>query len=87
MFIFIIVDINTLLMVLHEDSIEETIVNQMKSLFQTVIQITDTKQKPTDLQLGSRKQIFKFVLKINQRNLVTSKTIVHVSKNKTLVEI
>jgi len=67
-------------MVLHEDSIEKTIVNQMKSLFQTVIQISDTKLKQTDAQFISRKQIFKYVLKINQKNLVTSKTVVHVRR-------
>jgi hypothetical protein len=73
-------------MVLHEDSIEETIVSQMKSLFQTVIQISDTKLKPSDVQIMARKQNFKYVLKINQRNLVTSKTVVHVIIRKTIIK-
>jgi hypothetical protein len=76
--ISLIADVNTLLMVLHEDSIEESIVNQMKPLFQTVIQIYDTKLNSADVQSISRKQIFKYVLKINQRNLITSKTVVYV---------
>ena len=67
-------------MVLHEDSIEEANLNQIKSAFQTVIQIGDTKlNKNEQLLCKLNKKIYKYDMKIKQRSSkLTSKVTFHV---------
>ena len=67
-------------MVLHEDSIEEASLNQIKSGFQTVIQIGDTKlNKNEQLLCKLNKKIYKYDMKIKQRSSkLTSKVTFHV---------
>lgn len=67
-------------MVVHKDSLDETVLNQLKSVFQTVINVNDTNLKQNELLLFSKlnKQIFKYNLKIDCRNSKTAKNISHV---------
>lgn len=63
-------DISGILMVLHEDSIDKTVINQLSLLVQTMIRICDTTLKPSDLtQFGTlNKHLFKYHLSIDNRS-------------------
>ena len=73
-------DISTVLMVVHQDSLDETIFNQIKSCFQTTIDATQAIKK-TDLALKKLNgNLFKYELKIKHKNLKSSsKVLAYVS--------
>jgi hypothetical protein len=68
-------EIGTICMVLHEDSIDEVILSQFGSVFQTIIQVNDTKMKLNEINEFSKlkSQVFKFHLQIEHRNLKKGK--------------
>lgn len=73
-------EINQIVFVAHKDSLEDSILNQIKNIIQTVIYINDTKMKQNELNMFSKlnKQILKFNLKIDHRNLKSCKVLSHV---------
>jgi hypothetical protein len=77
-------EISTIIMIAHEDCLDEPIMNQLKSVFQTSITILDTSLNSNDLLLtksSSQGEIFKYKLKIDQRNLLTNKMTNYVRRN------
>ncbi len=72
-------------MVIHSEAVDEPVLVQLKSAFQTVITIEDTKAKAAELNQFSAlnlNQIFKFTLKIDNRNLTKGKVYPYVRKLK-----
>jgi hypothetical protein len=67
-------------MVVHQDSLDDTILNQIKSCFQTIID-TGLYLKKTDRAFNKMNgNLFKYELKIKQKNFKTSsKVLTYVS--------
>ena len=67
-------------MVVHQDSLDETILNQIKSCFQTIID-TDLSLKKIDRTFNKMNaNLFKYELKIKHKNFKTSsKVLTYVS--------
>jgi hypothetical protein len=66
-------DISTVLMVVHQDSIDETILNQIKSCFQTIVDTNDKTLKKTNLIFNKlNKNLLKYELKIKHKNFKSS---------------
>ncbi|CAF0884555.1 unnamed protein product [Brachionus calyciflorus] len=72
-------EISQILIVANQDSLDSGVLNQLKQVFQTVIYVNDTKMKQNELNLFSKlnKQIFKYNLKIEHRNLRSFKVLTH----------
>ena len=68
-------------MVLHEESVDEPVINQLKSVFQTVLKIADTKIKQFELNQfqNLKANLFKYSLKIDNRNLKKGKVYTYVT--------
>ncbi len=78
---FIFTDISTVLMVIHQDSIEETSLNQIKTCFQTIIDLNGTDLKKND-EIKFSKHVFKYDLKIKQKNFKSSSKITNYVRKK-----
>ncbi len=67
------IDISTVLMVVHQDSIDETILNQIKSCFQTIVDTNEKTLKKTNLIFNKlNKNLLKYELKIKHKNFKSS---------------
>ena len=77
-------DIYQLVFIVHEQSLNIGVLNQIRQLFQTVVYINDTKMRQDEMTMFSKlsKQIFKFSLKIDHRSFRTSKVLTYVFNKK-----
>jgi hypothetical protein len=67
------IDISTFLMVVHQDSMDETILNQIKSCFQTIVDTNEKTLKKTNLIFNKlNKNLLKYELKIKHKNFKSS---------------
>lgn len=68
-------------MVVHEDSLDHSLVSQLGRVVQTVIRINDTKLKPADSsKFGNlNKTLLKYHLNIDNKSSRNTKVITHVS--------
>lgn len=73
-------DIFQLVFIVHEQSLNIDVLNQIRQLFQTVVYINDTKMRQDEMTMFSKlsKYIFKFSLKIDHRSWKTSKVLTYV---------
>lgn len=67
-------------MTVHEESIDQTVINQLKLIVQTVVQITDTSLKQHDLKQFPKlnKHLFKYNLTVDNKSYRSFKVISHV---------
>lgn len=75
------IDVGSLLMVIHRDSVEETVLNQIESTFQTVINVTQLQSTFLSTKPGemSKKETLKYDLNISNRNLKSAIVKLYVS--------
>ena len=67
------IDISTVLMVVHQDSIDETILNQIKSCFQTIADTNEKTLKKTNLIFNKlNTNLLKYEIKIKHKNFKSS---------------
>jgi hypothetical protein len=60
-------------MVLHKDSLDDSLINQFKSIFQTVIY-------SKSMSLNTNEANFKYQIEIDNRNFKSAKTTIYVRK-------
>jgi len=65
-------DTNAVIMLVHKDSVDRNVLNQIISTFQTVINVKEKKSNLSDLKF-SNKKLFKYDIQLTHKNIRSSK--------------